>query len=565
MPKLKRRARPLGSLSRQLSPGWSAALLAIALLAFLPFVALGVLSLESTGSQWAHLISTVLPRSLRVTFILLAGVAALVSVIGVGTAWLVTMYQFPARRLFDWALLLPLAYPTYIAAYIWVEIMDFSGPLQQVLRAIGGWQTLRDYWFPDIRNLTGAVFVMSFVLYPYVYLTARASFIMQSTRMLEVSRTLGARPWQGFWRIGLPMARPAIAVGVSLAMMECLNDIGAVEFFGVNTITYQVYITWLNRGSLAGAAQLSLFILMLILALVLLERRGRKGQGFFTRDMQWRRHTLTPLRGVRAIAATLICLLTLMLGFLVPTAQLVHDTLNHLDGLADRENFAHALHSVELAALAAAVTIVTALLLAYAERLYRHPLAQAGARLGAIGYAVPGTILAIGILVPLVAFDGLINEFVLAMGGERLGLILSGSLVGLVYAYGVRFLAIASGTLEAGFTRIGSHLDMAARTLGRSAMNTLVAVHLPLLRPALVTAALIVFVDVMKELPITLLLRPFNYETLATAVYAQASAENFEAAAPQALLIVAVGLVPVLVLAHTSRRASEDMARSKRA
>ncbi len=536
------------------SPGWAATFLIIAVLMLTPFLALGFLALENTGAEWAHMVGTILPRSLRVTLVLLGGVGVLVCLFGVGTAWLVTMHRFPARAMFDWALLLPLAYPTYIAAYAWVEIMDFSGPVQQAIRYIGGWQSLREYAFPDIRNLTGAIFVMSFVLYPYVYLTARASFIMQSTRMLEVGRTLGAGSWRAFWRIGLPMARPAIAVGVSLAMMECLNDIGAVEFFGVNTLTYQVYVLWLNRGSLAGAAQLSLSLLVLILALVMLERYARRQQRFFSRDAHLRKSP-TPLKGWRAAAAASVCLVTLMLGFLVPTALLVVYSLARLDDIDVAMEMAHTLHSLELAFLTSVVTVAVALVLTYGERIQGHPIARIGGRLGAIGYGVPGTILAIGVLAPLLAIDRGLNDGIIYFGGERVGLVLSGTAVALVYALSVRFLAIAGGTLESGFTRISSHLHMASRTLGRGAANTLFTIHLPLMRPALITAALMVFVDVMKELPVTLLLRPFNYSTLATRIYEQASVENFEDAAPAALLIVLAGLIPVLILAHTSVRA----------
>lgn len=524
----------------------------------MPLCAIIWIALAPTGDVWGHLLQTVLPRSLRTTVLLMAGVGAATTILGIGTAWLVTMCRFPGQRILDWALLIPLAVPTYIIAFAYVEVLDYSGPVQSALRNLFGFKTSRDYWFPEIRSLGGAIFVMSVVLYPYVYLTTRASFLIQSASTLDVSRTLGASPWRLFFRIALPLARPATAVGVSLALMECLNDIGAVTFFGVKTLTFSVYDTWLNRSSLEGAAQLALAMLLMVFALLWLERFGRRKQRFDGGGAKHRQPSRFTLSGWKAAGACGICLIPIVLGFLIPALMLADRASRRLDDLASPVFAGAVWNSLSLAAIAAVVTVLISVALAYALRLRSTRLLRLGVQIASIGYAIPGTVLAIGVLIPLATFDNFVDAQMKAAFGFGTGLLLLGSGAGLVYAYTVRFLAISYGQVEGGFGKVSPHLDMASRTLGRNATNTLTQIHLPIIRPVLLSALLLTFVDCMKELPATILLRPFNFETLATTVFEAASREAFEEAALPSLAIVLVGLLPVIFLARTSASSFRD-------
>ncbi|PLX36363.1 MAG: iron ABC transporter permease [Hyphomicrobiales bacterium] len=535
----------------------------IAFFALVPIASLVVLSLQPAGDVWLHLATTVLPRAAWTTILLMLGVGVLTIIIGVSTAWLVTMCRFPGRSLFDWALLLPLAVPTYIVAYVYTDFMDVTGPVQTAIRAVFGFTSSRDYWFPEFRSLGGAVFVMGIVLYPYVYLTTRAMFLMQSACALDVSRTLGAGPLRLFTAIALPLARPAIAVGVTLVLMECLNDIGAVEYLGVKTMTFSVYDTWLNRGNLAGAAQMATAMLVIVFGLIWAERYARRHQRFHQTTSRYMSLPRYQLRGLRAGGAILACGLPVLLGFLVPGGRLFDLASRRLEHLTDAGFLSAVGNSLLLAIAAAVMTVATGVMLAYALRMRRNPVIHAIARLSAIGYAVPGTVLAVGILIPVAALDNFIDGTMRATFGIATGLILSGSGIALVYAYATRFLAVSFGAIESGLSKVSPHLDMAARALGRSSLRTLVEVHLPMIKPALATAAMLVFVDCMKELPATILLRPFNFDTLSTTVYAAASREAFEDGAVAALTIVAVGLIPVIMLAHTSATSFRD-AKGKR-
>ncbi len=542
---------------------WQIAALLVALLVLLPLGAIAWISISPTGDVWQHLLSTVLPRSLRTTLILMAGVGLATTLLGVGTAWLTTMCRFPGQKIFDWALLIPLAVPTYIVAFAYVEILDYTGPVQTTIRTLFGFSTSRDYWFPEIRSLGGAIFVMSLVLYPYVYLTTRASFLIQSASTLDVSRTLGASPQRLFLEVALPLARPAAAVGVSLALMECLNDIGAVTFFGVKTLTFSVYDTWLNRSNLEGAAQLALAMLAMVFALIWLERFGRRKQRFDSGHSKHRQPARFHLKGPKAALAFALCFLPVALGFLLPALLLADLASRRLDDLFESVFLSAIWNSLTLASVASLLTVLVSVALAYAMRLRPTPALKLGVRFAAIGYAIPGTVLAVGILIPLAALDNLVDAQMKAVFGFGTGLLLLGSGTGLVYAYMVRFLAVSYGQIEGGLGKISPHLDMACRTLGRDATQTLGQVHLPLLRPVLLSALLLTFVDCMKELPATILLRPFNFETLATTVFEAASREAFEEAALPALAIVVVGLLPVIYLARTSAVSFRDR-RSKR-
>jgi iron(III) transport system permease protein len=529
------------------------AALAVSVLLAIPILTIGILGFFPQENVWPHLAGSVLPGYVWRTTLLMAGVGFLTFIIGTGTAWLVTMCSFPGQRAFQWALLVPLALPTYIIAYCDVDFLSYPGPLQTYLRALFGWKSTRDYWFPEIRSMGGAIFVLAMVLYPYVYLTSRASFLRQAPAQLEVARTLGQTALGAFLRIALPLARPAIAVGVSLAMMECLNDLGAVNFFGVRTLSVGIYTTWLSQGNLGGAAQIAAVMLIFVFLLLWSERRGRRHQGFVMAAKQNRYAVRQHLTGAMRWLATLACALPIVLGFIVPALVLSNFALSHLGDAASLEYWRAAAHSMILSATAAAIAAVLGVILAYAQRLSTNPAVHYAIRIASAGYAIPGTVLGIGVLVPFAAFDNSLDRFLRAQFGVSTGLLLSGTIAAVTFAYVVRFLAIAAGTIESGLQRVTPNLAAAARTLGRGPVAAFFEVHLPLLRPALVSAALLVFVDGMKELPATLILRPFDFETLATLVFTRASLDQLEESAIPALTIVATGLIPVILLSRTLR------------
>ncbi len=541
---------------------WTLGAAAVALLVAAPLLALIYLALAPTDDIWSHLATTVLPVYVRTTFMLMLGVGIGVFVIGVGTAWLVTMHRFPGDRIFQWALLLPLAVPAYVIAYVYTDLLEFAGPVQGLLRETFGWTTRRDYWFPEIRSLGGAIAMMTLVLYPYVYLLARAAFLSQCVCVLEVSRTLGKTPWGAFVQVALPLARPAIIVGVALALMETLNDFGTVDFFAVPTLTRGIYDVWLNMNSVAGAAQLALVLLLFVLVLLAGERLARRGQRYHHTSTRYRTLPSRRLSGGRAWLAFLACLLPPALGFAVPAVILANYTFG-LSGEAFDSNFARfAWNSLSLSTISAMLAIVIGLFLAYGVRLSRGAWLQRLVRFAGIGYAVPGAVLAVGILVPLAALDNAVDGMVRQTFGLSSGLLLSGTIFAIVYGYLVRFLALSLGTVEAGLAKITPGVDGAARTLGLGPMKTLMKVHLPMMRGSILTAAILVFVDCMKELPITILLRPFNFDTLATHVHQFASSDLLEQCAPGALTIVAVGVLPVIALSRTVGRSRPGAAAS---
>jgi len=527
---------------------WQAVAVLIGALAILPLASVCVLALRPSGDALTHLASTILPHAVGQTVLLMAGVAVLTLVAGAGTAWLITMYRFPGRDAFDWLMVLPLAIPTYITAYCYGEFLDFTGPLQTFIRDVFGFRSARDYWFPQWRGVWGAMVIMACVLYPYVYLTARASFQQQSVCVLEVARTLGRSGTGVFFSVALPLARPALAAGVSLALMECVNDLGAVEFLGVKTLTATVYATWLQRSDLAGAAQIAMLTITFVLALIALERSGRAAQRFHHTTNRYRalpRRTLGPGKALAAMAA---CLLPLTLGFIIPMGVLLRSAITYAGDPGSAPYWQTAANSVMIAGLAAFATLVVAWMMTSAHRIAPSPLVAASGRIASMGYAVPGTVIALGILMPLAAFDNGLDAFMRREFGVSTGLLLSGSVFAVVFACSIRFYAVAFGAIDAGYQQLSPNLDAAARSLGAGTVRVMREVHMPLLRPALGAAALLVFVDSMKELPATLLLRPFNFETLATQVYVFASLEQFEKSALSALTIVLLGLAPVLLL-----------------
>ncbi|MDO5505652.1 MAG: iron ABC transporter permease [Pseudoxanthomonas suwonensis] len=543
------------SLRRPTLQPWTLASMTLALLVLLPLLALGWTAVQGSDGLWAHLGAHVLPRASLNTVLLLLGVGVVTCVIGVGSAWLVSAYDFPGRHALGWMLLLPLAVPTYIVAFAYLDLLHPLGPVQGGIRALLGIDSPRDFRLPDIRSLPGAIGLLGLVLYPYVYLTTRALFMTQAAGLMEAARTLGAGRWELFRRVVLPLARPAIAIGLALALLETLNDIGASEFLGVQTLTVAIHTTWVTRGDLSGAAQIALAMLLVVVALILLERFGRRRQRFAAgqrpRPMQPQR-----LHGLAGWLALATGALPVLLGFAAPAAFLAWKSWERLQigaGISP-QLWAAAGNTLTVAALATVATLVAGLVLAWALRLAqqrRQPrVAQAGLRVASLGYALPGTVLALGLLAAVGLFDGWLDGIV---GGVPRPWLM-GTLAVLVLACTLRFLTISAGTLEAGFQRIGSSLDSAAASLGHGPAARLWHVHLPLLRPALAAAALLVFVDSMKELPATLMLRPLNFETLATWLYAEASRGTYEEGAVAGLLIVVAGLLPVILLARTGLR-----------
>ena len=535
-PRLRWQALALGGLA-----------VAAALLAIAPLASLVVLAFGETGDLWPHLARYVVPAALAQTALLLAGVAGVTIVIGAGTAWIVATFAFPGRNALISLLPLPLAIPTYIVAYVYVDILDALGPVQSVLRAIFGWHSPADYRFPNVRSLGGAILLFGLVLYPYVYLAAHATFQTQGSLFSEAARMLGAQPWQLARRITLPLARPAIAVGVALALLETLNDIGASEYLGVQTLTLSIFTTWLNRGSLAGAAQMACLMLLIVAALIALERQGRRHRDFAGSAQDPRRVSRITLTGPVRWAATIACFIPVVLGFLLPAGYLLREAITRglLVGF-DAELARYALTTVALATTATAVTLVLGFAAVAALRYVGHRAIAACVNIAGVGYAVPGTVLALGLLSPLVLVDDGINAVTRAFGGHGVGLVLAGSAAALVIVYVIRFLAIAIGFAQAAYSRISPELDDVARMLGAGAGTLARTIHLPLARPAIAGAALLVFVDCLKELPATLLLRPLNVETLATYIYQFATRGSFEQGSLAALLIVAVGILPVI-------------------
>ena len=522
------------------------------------FVALPVLTVLGhvfvpAPEIWSHLASTVLPRYLANTAGLAVGVGIGVLVMGVGTAWLVVMCRFPGQRIFEWALLLPLAVPTYVIAYAYTDFLQFSGPLQTLLRDTFGWGA-GDYWFPPVRSLGGAIVLLSLVLYPYVYLLTRAAFLEQSVCVLEVGRTLGRGPWKLFGTIAVPLARPAIAGGAALALMETLNEFGAVQFFAVDTFTTGIYRTWFGLGERTAAAQLAGVLLLFVLVLLLLERVSRGKAQFFHTSSRYRELPQYELTGLRRWLAVLGCGLPVVLGFLIPAVLLLEMSLTAGDQQFGWSFLPYVFNSISLSTIAALAAVGLAVLLSYGVRLAPSPLTQAAVRVSAMGYAIPGAVIAVGILIPLGWMDQQLYALLRGEFGWNVGLLLTGTGFALVYAYLVRFLAVSYNAVQASLTKVTPSMDAASRTLGRTAGGTLRRVHAPIMRGSLLGAGILVFVDVMKELPATIILRPFDFTTLAVRSYELASDERLSQSSTASLAIVLVGIVPVILLSRAMRR-----------
>lgn len=536
-------------------PAWLFALLIAG-----PAASVVVTAVTGDLTTWELLSETVLPRYAWTTLWLVLMVAVGTGVLGTAVAWLVTACRFPGRGFFEVALALPLAFPAYVLAYAYTDLLDHPGPVQTLLRDLTGWGP-RDYWFPEIRSLGGAALMLILVLYPYVYLLARAAFLQGCPTATHAARTLGHGPWAAFFRVSLPMARPAIVGGIALAMMETIADFGTVAHFGVQTFATGIYRAWFSMGDRGAAAQLSACLLILAVTLAVLERAQR---GAAQRHQAGRRYEALPaaeLTGWAAWAAVAVCALPVLLGVAIPVVMLGLMAVESGQSPFAARYLAFAINSLTLAGIAAGITVLAALLIGYAERLAPGRLARTASLLSGLGYAIPGSVIAVGLLVPLAAFDNGLDAFMRERFGISTGLLLTGTVAALLAAYAVRFMAVALNAVEAGLATIRPAMDQASRTLGHGPAATLARVHAPLLRGSLLTAALIVFVDVMKELPATLIMRPFNFDTLAVQAYRLAADERLAQAAVPSLVIVAFGTLPVLLLAREIRRSRPGHAR----
>lgn len=541
---------------------WNALTIGIALLVSIPILTVIANLFVPSGDIWQHLASTVLPDYVKNSFWLMIGVGFGVFVLGVGTAWLVTMCRFPGSRWFNWMLILPMAVPAYLMAYTYTDFLTFTGPLQTLLRQVTGWG-FGDYWFPNVRSIGGAIIMMSFVFFPYVYLLTRAAFLEQSSSLLEASRSLGATPLQSFYKIALPLARPSIAAGMALALMETLNDFGTVDYFGVQTFTTGIYRTWFGLGERAAAAQLSAFLLLFILILILLERWSRNKMSVKQSSTgRYRQLYVYDLKGWKAWASTLFCSIPVIVGFAIPVAILTEMMISNFSVAVDARFIQFSFNTILVALTAGLFALIVALIMAYGVRLNPNPFTKTSTRIGAMGYAIPGSVIAVGILIPFGWIDNSIDSWFRENTGFSTGLLLSGTIFALIFAYVVRFLAVAFNTVEASLGKITPNMDEAAEGMGYGFGKILRKIHIPMMSGSLFAAIMLVVVDVIKELPATLIVRPFNFDTLAVQVYRLASDERLAESSGAALAIILVGLVPVIILSRsiskTRKMSSEE-------
>lgn len=528
-------------------------ILLLCLLLSVPVLTILTSITSSSDGVWQHLYDTVLGDYVTHSLTLLVGVGLAVLVLGIGPAWLVTMTRFPGSRVLEWALVLPLAMPAYIIAYTYTGMLDIGGPLQVWIRETFDMR-FGEYWFPNVRSLAGAVAMLSLVLYPYVYLLSRTAFLEQSVCVLEVSRTLGASPWQAFTRVAMPLARPAIIAGLSLVLMETLADYGTVQYFGVSAFTTGIFRTWFGLGSLTAAAQLAAVLLIFILFLVMTENWSRQKARYHHTSNKYSRLPQIPLTGWKRAAAMIYCILPVLLGFLIPFIQLslwAVDTWH----LVDKDSFFTLfMNSLELASVTAIIALVLGVFITYSKRLRPTLPLRSIVRVMGLGYAIPGTVIAVGVLIPFAWFDNTLDAWMREHFDVSTGLLLSGTLIAVVFAYLVRFLPVALNTLDAGLGKIKPTMDDVGRSMGLSPLQILRRVHVPLLQGSLLTASLLVFVDVLKELPATLILRPFNFNTLAIRTYELANQERLAEASSSALMIVLAGIIPVIILSKSISR-----------
>jgi|TARA_B110000483_G_scaffold84284_1_gene104468 iron(III) transport system permease protein len=537
---------------------WRLGLLIVTVIVAIPVLVIIASLSQPFSSAWQHLADTVLIDYISNSLLLMVGVGFGTLILGVSAAWLTAMCDFPGRKILSWAFLLPMAMPAYIIAYTYTGILDFAGPVQSTLRATFGWG-YGDYYFPQIRSLGGAICMLSLVLYPYVYMLVRIAFLEQSTAVLEASRNLGKKPWQTLFAVALPMSRPAIVAGVSLALMETLADYGTVAYFGVSAFTTGIFRTWYGLGELTTAAQLCAFLLLFVFALIMAERWSRQRLRFHHHSAN-KKLVRMQLNGWHAYLALLIGCLIVGIGFVIPATQLLIWASSRWQENINGEFLSLLLNSFSLAAIAAICCVVVATFLAYTKRVFNSRVELGAVGIASLGYAVPGTVIAVGVLIPVAWLDNKIDFLSRAWFDIPTGLLLSGTIGILVFAYVVRFLSVSLNTVESGLSAIKPSIDESARSLGAGPGQVLKRVHLPILRSSLLTATLLVFVDVLKELPTTLILRPFNFNTLAVRTYELASDERLVDAALPALAIIVIGLLPVLLITKSilNERASHE-------
>ncbi len=532
-----------------LRSGLSLSALLIALILSVPVMGIVWSIFQPGQGNWPHLVETVLPLYIQNSLILMVGVAFGVGIGGVGSAWLVVMCRFPGRRFFEWALILPLAVPAYVVAYAYTDVLQASGPIQTMIRDLTGLR-FGEYWFPRIRTIEGAIVIFSMVLYPYVYLLTRAAFLEQSICVLDVARTLGRTSWGAFRSVAMPLARPAIVAGVALALMETLADFGTVAHFGIPTFTTGIYRTWASMGDRIAAAQLSSVLLTFVLVLLVMERISRRHARFYQTSSKYQPIKGHRLKGWRSAAAIVFCSVPLIVGFIAPFIMLLWMAFTDGHNLLSPRYLTMILNSFTLAGGTAVLAVVVSLFLAYVARIERSRISNAANLVVGLGYAVPGTMIAVGILIPVAFFDNAVDRVFRELFGVSTGLLLTGSLAALILAYLVRFMAVSLNTVQASLGKVTPSMEDAARMLGKGPAATAVRIHAPIMSGGLLTAGLIVFVDVMKELPATLIMRPFNFDTLAIQAYNLAKDERLTQAATPSLVIVAVGLLPLIFLSR---------------
>ena len=508
---------------------------------------------QGSTSVWLHLTKTVLPEYIYNSLSLMLGVAIGSILFGVGSAWIIARYDFYGRNFIQWALLLPLAMPAYITAYSYTGLLDAAGPIQSYIRHSFG-LNYGEYWFPEIQSLGGAIIIMSLVLYPYIYLLARSAFLEQSDSIQKSCRLMGYNNWQSFFLVALPIARPAILAGLALTLMETLADYGTVAYFGVSTFTTGIFRTWFSLGEVNSAAQLSIMLLSFVIILMVLEQQSRRRSRYFNSG-NYQKNQPTQLNPVGSMTALILTSTPIIFGFALPTGKLLFWAFDSYQDVVNADFFKLMLNSVSLAFITAIIACAMALVVSYAKRINsNNRMINLAHKIVLSGYAIPGTVIAVGLLIPLTLVDRGISNIANTFFQFNWGLLLSGTLVALIIAYLVRFLSVSTQTIDSGLNQISPQLEFAAQSLGKSHGRILWEIHLPILRRSVLTAGLIVFVDVMKELPATLILRPFNFNTLAVKSFELASDELLSHAAPAAISIILVGLIPVILLSKAINR-----------
>ena len=533
--------------------GWSLTAVSISAFILLPIVSVIFLALFPTDNIWPHLIATTLPRYISTTVLLMISVGALAGIVGTLTAWFVVRYSFIGSSWLQWALLMPLAIPGYVGAYALVDLLEYAGPVQSALRGVFGWSSSQDYWFPEIRSFGAAVFVLSLALYPYVYLLTRVAFRDQASSVEEVARSLGATSSKRLFKINLPLARPAIAAGVAIVMMETVNDFGTVDYFAVQTLTTGIFSVWLQSSNVGGAAQLACVVLAMVILLVSLEKLSRRKMQFFNMSSKHNRVAKIKLSGSSNLLVFSCCFVPVLLGFALPLIVLAEHSMSNPKLFLDKALIDATRNTVFTGTVAAASTVFFSVFMVFGMGSIKGRLPKITMPITTIGYAVPGAVLGVGILIPLAALDNGMADAIYYLTKIDIGLIFTGTSFAIILAYIVRFFAIGQGATEAALGRISPNLEHAARSLGKNKISILKKIYLPIIKGSLGSAMLLVFVDCVKELPATLLLRPFNFNTLSTRVHEQASLEDLVNAAPAAIYISLVGLCAVVLLAKANK------------